>query len=147
PAKAAMPAQRQRAEAALDDIVLQRVDEEIDIETRRYNAGKVHVATRIAREQVARDVNLHEERVTVDRSKVDRPLDRASADRSFRDQTLEVTSKAEVPLVCKNAHVVEEIVIKKDARDRDQTVHDSVRHMDIEITELRADEALKGAKR
>ncbi len=130
-----------------DDVVLQLIDEELEIGMRRYEAGGIHLETHIVTEPIAKEVRIHEERVKVERNKLDRALDAAAAERSFHDETVEIKAKAEVPLICKSAHVVEEIVVKKKVFDRSETVRDKVRHMDVDITELRVDEALQGGHR
>ena len=77
---------------------------------------------------------------------MDRALSAADAHASFHDETFEVRSTSQVPVVDKVAHVVEEIVIKKDAIDRNATVRDTVRHMEADITELQAAEALRASE-
>ena len=128
-----------------DDVVVQLIDEELDVGKRRFGAGGVHLETHLVTEPISDSVRLHEEHVTVKRNKVDRALDASEATRLFQDDTFEVRTKAELPVVCKSAHVIEEIVIKKNALDRVETVRDTVRHMDAEIIELRANNG-EGAK-
>ncbi len=131
---------------APDDVVLELVGEELDVGKRRYDAGGVHVETHVVAESIARDVKLKDEHVSVARTKVDRALTAKDADAFFHDSAFEVTAKAEVPVVKKQTHVVEEIVVKKAGLSRDETVRDTIRQMDAAVTELRAD-ALKGGVR
>jgi uncharacterized protein (TIGR02271 family) len=126
---------------------VQLVDEELEVGTREFDAGGVHLESHTISEPVTREVTLHEERVTISRNKVDRALDVKDANQLFHDETYEVTATAEVPVINKYAHVVEEIVLKKNAISRDETVHETVRHMEADITELRENEALQGARR
>jgi len=50
-----------------------------------------------------------------------------------------VTARAEVPVVKKQAHIVEELVIRKAGMSRDTTVRSTVRQMEAAVTELRSD--------
>jgi uncharacterized protein (TIGR02271 family) len=145
-AAAAAPARRvapaaaaveQPKPAGSDDVLLELVLEELEVGKRRYDAGGVHVETHIVSEPIVQDVHLKDEHVVVERTKVDRVMSRAEADRLFRDAGFEMTAKAEVPIVKKRAHVVEELVIKKIDMTHDEIVRDTVRHMEPTITELR----------
>ena len=96
--------------------------------------GGARVHTFVTETPVSEQVTLHEEHVTVDR----RPVDRAvtGADTAFREGTIEVTETAEVPVVSKEARVVEEVVVGKTATDRVETVSDTVRRTDVEVEEI-----------
>ncbi len=124
---------------ASDDLLVELVMEELDIGKRRYDAGGVHVETHIVSEPIVQDVRLKDEHVSVERTKVDRVMSPADADRLFRDAGFEMLATSEVPVVKKQAHVVEELVIKKAEVSRNETVRDTVRRMDAAVTELRAD--------
>ena len=73
------------------------------------------------------------------------PVDQAAAASApalelFKEGEIELTEHKEVPLVKKEARVVEEIKVKKIIEDREETVHDSVRKTDVEIEKLEAPE-------
>jgi len=67
-----------------------------------------------------------------------RPIDRAvtGADTAFKKGTIEVTETSEIPVVSKEAHVVEEVVAGKTATDRTETITDTVRRTDVEVEEI-----------
>jgi len=52
----------------------------------------------------------------------------------FEERTVEVRETEEVPVVGKTAHVVEEVAIKKEATQRTETVKDTVRREEVEVT-------------
>jgi uncharacterized protein (TIGR02271 family) len=81
---------------------------------------------------VEENVTLHSERVSVER----RPVtgDARVTDADFTDKTIEMTETDEEAVVGKTARVKEEIVVRKDATDRTETVRDTVRREDVEIT-------------
>jgi stress response protein YsnF len=132
-----------------DDVVVQLVGEELEVGKRRSEADGVHLQTRIVGEPVSKQVLVAEERVTVERTKVDRDLPAAEADALLRDETHEVRTVADTPVTQRSAHVVEEIVVKKETTDHDETVRDNLRQMEASVTELPPDPALarKGARR
>ena len=89
-------------------------------------------------------MTLREEHVTVDRRPVDRALTDADA-AAFREQDITVTETAEVPVVAKQAHVVEEVVVGKQATEHTETVRDTVRRTDVEVEELNNQTTTTGA--
>jgi uncharacterized protein (TIGR02271 family) len=144
-----MPATETRGASARTsdgDIVMQIVDEDLEIGKRRYEAGGTRVSTHVVSRPVSQQVHLAEEHVIVERKKVDRDLARAEAEPLLRDETFEVKQTAQVPCVCKTAHVVEEIVLKRSGFDHDEIVRDTVRHTDVDVTNLGA-ETEKGLRR
>jgi stress response protein YsnF len=68
---------------------------------------------------------------------VDRPL--TDADAAFRDRTIEAEEHAEQAVVGKEARVTEEISLRKDSADRQETVTDTVRKTEVEIEDDRAE--------
>jgi uncharacterized protein (TIGR02271 family) len=104
---------------------------------RDVNLGRVRVRSYVREEVASADVNLHEERVSVDRRPVDRPL--TDADAAFHDRTIEAEEHAEQAVVGKKARVTEEISLRKDSADRQETVTDTVRNTEVEIEDDRAE--------
>ncbi len=117
-----------------DEQVLQVVEEDLAVGKRQVQRGGARIHTFVTERPVEESVSLHEEHVTIER----RPVDRAvtSADTAFREGSIEVTETAEVPVVSKEARVVEEVVVGKTATDRVETVSDTVRRTDVEVEEI-----------
>jgi len=67
----------------------------------------------------------------VERRPVDRPA--SEADDPFRERTVEVAARSEEAVVGKDTRVREEVVVRKDASDRTDTVKDTVRRTEVEI--------------
>jgi uncharacterized protein (TIGR02271 family) len=111
------------------------IKEELEVGKREVQGGGVRVESRVTERPVEEQVTLREEHVTVQRRAVDRP---ASADDlgAFREGTLEVTEKREVPVVSKDARVVEEIVVGKQATNRTETIRDVVHETDVNVEQL-----------
>lgn len=116
--------------------VIPVVDEQLVVGKRDVNLGRVRVRSYIREENVSAGVNLHEERVAVERRPVDRPL--TDADAAFRDRTIEAEEHAEEAVVGKQARVVEEISLRKEGTDHQETVSDTVRKTEVEIEDDRA---------
>ena len=117
-----------------DEAVIPVIEEELAVGKRQIQRGGVRVFQRVTERPVQESVSLHEEHVTIERVAVDRPV--TSADAAFREGTIEVTETAEVPVVAKDARVVEEVVVGKTATDRVETISDTVRRTDVEVEEI-----------
>ncbi len=121
-------------EASDNEVVLPIVEEQLRIGKRTVERGGVNVRTTSQEVPVEETVNLREENVTVER----RPVDRAvgNAPDAFREGTIEITETAEVPVVSKEARVVEEVVVGKEVTERQETVRDTVKRTEVEVDEV-----------
>lgn len=117
------------------EAVLPVIEEELQVGKREVQTGGVRVTNRVTETPVAEQVSLREEHVNVERRPVNRPVSDADAI-AFREGTIEVSEKAEQAVVGKQARVVEEVVIDKQATERTQTVRDTVKRTDVEVEDL-----------
>ena len=117
------------------ETVLPVVEEEIALGKREINRGGVRVYTRVTERPVEESISLREEHVTIERHAVNRPVDAATLN-TLRDGVIEVTETAEVPVVAKEARIVEEVVVGKEATQRMETIHDTVRRTDVEVEQI-----------
>jgi uncharacterized protein (TIGR02271 family) len=86
----------------------------------------------VVEKPVEQNVALHGERVTIERR---HPVeDTAASGGAFEERTVEVRETEEVPVVGKTARVVEEVAIRKEATERTETVKDTVRREEVEVT-------------
>ena len=125
-----------RTTGAATDEAIPVIQEKLVVGKREENRGRVRIHTRMVETPVQEQVTLNSERVTIDRRPVDRAL--TGADEAlFRERTVEATERSEVPVVAKEARVVEEIGIRKDVDQRIETVADKVRHTEVEVEDER----------
>lgn len=116
--------------------VIPVVEEELVVGKRQVERGGVRVYSRVVSEPVSESVNLHNERVVVDRRAVDRP----ATDADFANAgPIEVRATGEEAVVGKTGRVVEEVVVGKTATDRTETVEDSVRHTEVDVEPVSTD--------
>ena len=74
---------------------------------------------------------MRDENVSVERRPVNRPL--TGTEDSFRERTIEAQGKREEAVVNKQARVTEEIVLKRDVKQRTETVSDKVRETKVDV--------------
>ena len=117
--------------AAGRDKTVELSEEELVVGKRLVNRGGTRVRRFVVETPVERDITLHDETVVVER----RPVanGRVANDADFADKTVEMTESHEEAVVSKTARVVEEVTLHKDAVDRVETVHDTVRREEVEI--------------
>ena len=123
------------AEAATGAIPV--IEEDLLVGKRTVDAGGVRLYRRIVEVPVEEDVTLREEHVNVNRVAVDRPV--SDADQLFQSRTIELTETAEEAVVGKSARVVEEVVVNKGVVEHTETIQDTVRHTEVEVEELPAE--------
>jgi len=133
PAATASRTETQLRDLKQDEAVLPVIEEELQVGKRQVQRGGVRVHTSIEDKPVEEQVTLHRETVNVERRPVDRPV--SDADTAFKEQSFELNETDEEAMVSKQARVIEEVVVSKDAQDRTETVHDTVRRQDVHVHE------------
>ena len=108
------------------------VEEDISIGKREVERGHVRIYSRVTERPVEESVRLREEKVTVERRPVDRPATDADFAAAGKD-VIEMTEKAEEPVVTKQARVVEEVVVHKDVTEHTETVRGVERHTEVDV--------------
>jgi len=123
--------------------VIPVAEEQLRVGKRDVGHGRVRVRSYIVEEPVREQVNLRQEHVKVERRPVDRPVSGNEA--AFRERTIEAEEKAQEAVVDKRARIKEEVVVKKDADQRTQTVSDTVRKTKVDVEDERQDRAPRTA--
>jgi uncharacterized protein (TIGR02271 family) len=116
------------------EVAIPVMEEELQVGKRQVERGGARVRSRVIERPVEEVVRLREERVRVERRPVNRPVTEADL-RAFREGTIEVTERAEEPVVSKQARVIEEVVVGKDVGERTETVRDTVRRTEVDVEE------------
>ena len=111
------------------------VEERLSVGKRETQHGRVRIRSYVVETPVEERVALREEHVNVERRPVDRPV--AAGDDAFSERTVEATESAEEAVVSKEARVTEEVVVRKQAEERTETVSDTVRRTEVEVEDER----------
>lgn len=114
------------------------VEENLEVGKRKVETGGARVSSRIVERPVEERVNLREEHVNVNRKPVDRPADSADLE-NYKDRTIEEHETSEVPVVNKEARVVEEVSLEKDVDTREEVIKDKVRKTEVDVDHLEGD--------
>jgi stress response protein YsnF len=113
----------------------QVIEEELEVGVARTTGGK-RLKTEVSEREVQETVTLHEETIEAERTKVDRVLKPEEAAKAFQGTTVELTATTEKPVVSKQAHVVEEVLLSKQSGERDVTVSGTVRRQDVTVEDI-----------
>jgi uncharacterized protein (TIGR02271 family) len=111
------------------------IEEQLEVGKQIVQREGARVRSRIIEKPVEANLRLREEHIIVNR----RPVDREATDAdltNFREGELVITEHAEIPVVGKQARVVEEIVIGKNVSEHVETVHETVRRNEVEVEEV-----------
>ncbi len=130
-----------------DTATIPVTEERLVVGKTAVESGRVRIYGRVIEKPVEESVQLRDERVSVERRAVDRPV----ADVDRKDQVMiEITEMREEPVVGKQERVVEEIVIGKTVQERTEIIRDTVRRKDVEVertgSELDEDERAHGRR-
>lgn len=116
-------------EAAADRQAFSVVRESLEVGKREVETGGVRVYSRVTETPVSESVTLREQHATIERRPVDRPATAAD----LKDGSVEIRETAERPVVSKTAHVVEEVVVGREATERTDTVNETLRGTEVEV--------------
>ncbi|CAO4151630.1 YsnF/AvaK domain-containing protein [Methylorubrum extorquens] len=130
--------------SASDKEYIPVVEERLNVGKRVAEHGRVRARSYAIERPVEEQVSLREEHVEIDRRPVDRPVT-AADEALFADKTIEATEMREQAVVSKDARVVEEVGIRKDATQRTETVSDTVRRTEVEVEDERGNVSRTGS--
>ncbi|KAA6434184.1 DUF2382 domain-containing protein [Dyadobacter flavalbus] len=122
-------------EANLDTESIPVIKETIHVGKRSVATGGVRFRSRIIERPVEETIRLRQERVEVDRTPVNRVATEADF-ANFQEGTIEVTESAEVPVVSKEARVVEEVNVNLNTQEREEVIRDTVRSTEVTAEDL-----------
>ena len=91
-------------------------EEELRVGKREVGRGRVRVRSYVTERPVEEQVELRQERVTIERRPVDRAV--APGDAAFTERTIEAVERGEEAVVSKTARVTEEIGLRTDVERR-----------------------------
>lgn len=111
------------------------IEETVDVGKKEVERGGIRIRQRVVEKPVEENINLREEHVKVDRKNVDRPATDSDFDNA-NDRDIEIREHAEVPVVNKEARVVEEIKVTKEVTNRNEKVKDTVRKTEVDVDDL-----------
>ena len=114
------------------------VEENLNVDKQEVERGGARIRSRIIERPVKENIRLREEHVVVNRRPVDREVTDADL-QNFRPGEMEITERAEVPIVGKQARVVEEIEVGKEVTERDETIRETVRGTDVDVEQFNSD--------
>ncbi|MBM3606297.1 MAG: DUF2382 domain-containing protein [Alphaproteobacteria bacterium] len=123
--------------AGFEDESIPVVQERLTVGKRDTSHGRVRVRSYTVEQPVSETVELHEERVELERRPVDRAV--SGADTAFQDRTIEAEEYREEAVVAKEARVVEEIGLRKVSDSHQETISDTLRHTEVEVEDDRTD--------
>jgi len=111
------------------------IEENVQIGKREVETGGSRLKSRIVEHPVEENLRLREEHVTVERNPVDRKATTEDL-QNFQESEIELVEHAEVPVVSKEARVVEEVKLNKEVQHRDEKIKETVRKTEVEVENI-----------
>ncbi|WP_338105591.1 YsnF/AvaK domain-containing protein [Microvirga tunisiensis] len=120
------------------DEMIPVAEEELHVGKRDVSHGRVRVRSYVVERPVSEQVSLREEHVEVERRPVSGTTQAgAIAGDPFQERTIEVEERSEEAVVSKEARVVEEVAVRKQAEQRTETISDTVRKTEVDVEDER----------
>lgn len=114
------------------DMSIPIIEENMQVGKRQVETGGARIRSRIIEKPVQENMRLREEHINIERNAVNRPAtDKDFA--NFKEGELNITEHKEVPIVNKEARVVEEIRVNKTTEEHNETVRGTVRKTDVQV--------------
>jgi len=114
------------------------VKENLNVGKQQVERGGARIRSRVVERPVEETVRLREEHVVVDRRPVDREVTEADV-KNFQPGEMEITEHAEVPVVGKEARVVEEVEVGKNVTEREEKIRDTEKATDVQVEDIDRD--------
>jgi len=111
------------------------VEEQLQVGKMRVRQGGVRIHTRVVEKPVEAEVRLRQEKVTAETVPVDRPATEADLN-AFKEGTVEIQETTEEPVISKQARVVGEVHVGKEAEERIETVRDTARRTEVDVERI-----------
>lgn len=108
------------------------IEEEMQVGKREIEGDTVRIRSRVIERPVEENLRLRAEKIYVERKPVNRAATEADLS-SFKEGTIEATEREEVPVVNKEARVVEEVKLKKQVEEKDKAIRGSIRKQDVDV--------------
>jgi uncharacterized protein (TIGR02271 family) len=118
--------------------VIPVMEENLEVSKRQVERGGARIRSRVIEKPVEANIRLREEHVVVNRRPVNRDVTDADIN-NLQQGDIEITERAEVPVVNKQARVVEEIEVGKTVEEHEETIRDTVRRTDVDVQEINSD--------
>jgi uncharacterized protein (TIGR02271 family) len=120
-------------------------EERLRVGKREVNHGRVRIRSYVRETPVEENVTLRAESVDVERRPVDRDV--TSADDLFQERVIEAEEHIEEAVISKEARVVEEVRLQKNVEEHEETVRDTVRRTEVEVSDERTGRTLTDEER
>jgi stress response protein YsnF len=111
------------------------IEEELHIGKEEVDNGSIRIRSRIIEKPIEKTLRLRSEKITVSRNDVNRPATEEEL-KNLKEGTIEVSAHKEVPVVSKDARVVEEINVEKSTEEHEEIIRDSVKKTQVETEDV-----------
>lgn len=131
--------ERHLSETESESQTIPVIEEHLEVGKRQVETGRTRIRSRIIERPVEESLRLREEHVHVQRTPVNRPATQSELN-NFKDTDIEMTEHSEVPVVSKEARIVEEVRLEKEVEEHDETIRERVRNTEVDVDNVTSNE-------
>ncbi|HZH33397.1 MAG TPA: PRC and DUF2382 domain-containing protein [Pyrinomonadaceae bacterium] len=125
------------------EVAVPVIEEQLRVGKQEVETGGARVHTNHQEVPVEQQVSLREENVVVERRPVNQPI--TPDTNAFQEGVIEITLQGEVPIISKEARVVEEVLVGKQVEEHVETIRETVHNTTVEVEQIDPDEARRRA--
>ncbi|WWO96996.1 MAG: YsnF/AvaK domain-containing protein [Candidatus Dasytiphilus stammeri] len=125
--------QRTLANTKTQEEVLELAEEKLEIGKKIVSEGSTRVRRFVTKKDVEIEVPLHEEHASILRRARQCSNNLPSDNIDWSETVVEITETNEEPVINKKANIVEEVIVRKEGKDRVEKIYDTLRKQEIEV--------------
>lgn len=114
------------------------IEENLNIDKKEVVSGGERITSTVIETPVQESILLKEEHIQIERQPTDKPASEADF-QTFKEGEIVLTEHKEIPVVTKQARVVEEVSILKTVSESEKVVKDTVRKTEVDIESIDSD--------
>jgi stress response protein YsnF len=114
------------------------IEENLNVSSEDLVTGGERITTKVLETPVEQSISLKEEHVHIDRQPTNKPAFESDF-QTFKEGEIEMTEYKEIPVVSKQAKIVEEVTVHKTVTESERIVKDTVRQTEVDTEYLDPD--------
>ncbi|WWO96189.1 MAG: YsnF/AvaK domain-containing protein [Candidatus Dasytiphilus stammeri] len=116
-----------------EEEVLELAEEKLEIGKKIVYVGSTRIRRFVTQKDVEVEVPLHEEHASILRRALKSGNCQSADNIDWSEKVVEISDTHEQPVINKKANVVEEVIVRKEGKDRVEKIRDTLRKQEIEV--------------
>jgi uncharacterized protein (TIGR02271 family) len=124
--------------SSVPDSSIPIIEENLSVNSESIITGGERITTKVIETPVEESISLKEEHIHIDRQPTDKPATESDF-QTFKEGEMKLTEYKEIPVVSKQAKIVEEVNVYKTVTESEKIIKDTVRRTEVDTEFLDPD--------